>query len=118
MVQPKRHAIEARQVLPNGQIADEGTALKETLLAVKEDYEEHKYVGIGCAMKNSGIGVGIPDIGRCILSILKGKIYIRTSAACMGQEIATTTTQMVMHCYRSFFRICRGRCTSYSRCLL
>ena len=26
-----------RQVLPNGQIADEGTALKETLLAVKEE---------------------------------------------------------------------------------
>ena len=34
-----RNAIEPGKVLPNGQIADCSTALKETLLAVKEAYE-------------------------------------------------------------------------------
>ena len=90
-----KNAIEAGQVLPNGQVADESTALKDTLLAVKEEYEKHKYVGIACAMKNSGIGVGIPDVGRCKLIIIEGKAHIRTSAACIGQGIATVATQMV-----------------------
>ncbi|UZW14587.1 selenium-dependent xanthine dehydrogenase [Clostridium pasteurianum] len=93
------NAIEEGQELPNGQIADEGTALKETLLAVKDEYFKHKdqekeYVGIACAMKNSGIGVGLPDIGRCRLTIINGKIHIRTSAACIGQGLGTIATQI------------------------
>lgn len=90
-----RNAILPRQVLPNGQIADETTALKETLEAVKEEYDKHEYVGVSCAFKNSGIGVGLPDIGRCILSVIDGRVHIRTSAACIGQGMGTVTTQMV-----------------------
>lgn len=94
------NAIEPGQELPNGQIADEGTALKETLMAVKDEYykyeaEENEYVGIACAMKNSGIGVGIPDIGRCRLTIIDGKVHIRTSAACMGQGLGTIASQIL-----------------------
>lgn len=90
-----RNAIEPGMVLPNGQIADEGTALKETLLAVKKVYEENPIAGIACAFKNSGIGVGLPDIGRCLLSIEKGKVHIRTSAACMGQGVGTIVMQIL-----------------------
>lgn len=90
-----RNAIEPGQVLPNGQIADQNCAMKECLLAVKESYEAHPYAGLACAFKNSGTGVGHPDIGRCILSIEKGIVHIRTSAACMGQGLATMATQMV-----------------------
>lgn len=46
-----RNAIRPGQVLPNGQIADEGTALVETLEAVKDVYENNKIAGIACAMK-------------------------------------------------------------------
>lgn len=90
-----RNAIRPGQVLPNGQIADEGTALVETLEAVKELYDNNKFVGIACAMKNAGIGVGLPDIGRCRLTIIDGKVRVRTSAACIGQGIATVCKQMV-----------------------
>ncbi|MDD3902649.1 MAG: selenium-dependent xanthine dehydrogenase [Sphaerochaeta sp.] len=90
-----RNAIEPGQTLPNGQIADSNCAMKETLLAVKEAFEQNKYAGIACAFKNSGTGVGLKDIGRCILSIEDAKVHIRTSAACMGQGIATMCTQMV-----------------------
>lgn len=90
-----RNAIEPGMILPNGQIADEGTALKETLLAVKDVYDKNKIVGIACAFKNSGIGVGLPDIGRCLLSVEKGKVHIRTSAACMGQGVGTIVMQIV-----------------------
>ena len=60
-----RNAIRPGQVLPNGQIADDSTALVETLEAVRDVYHSAKYAGIACAMKNSGLGVGIPDTGRC-----------------------------------------------------
>lgn len=93
------NAIEEGQELPNGQIADAGTALKETLMAVKDQYlfheaEKDEYVGIACALKNSGVGVGIPDIGRCRLTIINGKVHIRTSAACIGQGLGTIVTQI------------------------
>lgn len=90
-----RNAIRAGQVLPNGQIADEGTALVETLEAVKEEYFNNEIVGIACAMKNSGVGVGLPDIGRCRLTVQDGKVRIRTSAACIGQGMGTVCMQIL-----------------------
>lgn len=90
-----RNAIEQGQELPNGQIADEGTAMKEVLLAVKEEYEKYPYVGIACALKNAGLGVGVPDIGRCKLVIVDETAHIRSAAVCMGQGLATIAIQML-----------------------
>jgi len=39
--------------------------------------------------------VGIPDTGRCRLEIIGGKVHVFTSAACIGQGLATVLTQMV-----------------------
>lgn len=89
-----RNAIEPGMVLPNGQIADEGTGFKETLMSVKDYYENNEIVGISCAMKNAGIGVGLPDVGKAIISVEKGKLNIRSSASCIGQGFATIAAQM------------------------
>ena len=90
-----RNAIRPGQVLPNGQIADETTAAVETLMAVKPYYDAHPRAGIACAIKNSGLGVGIPDTGRCRLLIKDGRVQIHTSAACIGQGMGTVVTQIV-----------------------
>ena len=90
-----RNAIRPGQVLPNGQIATKDTALVETLVAVKEVYESNPYAGIASCMKNSGLGVGVPDTGRCNLEVKGGKVHILTSAACMGQGVGTTMTHIV-----------------------
>lgn len=90
-----RNAIRPGQILPNGQVASEDTAYVETLLAVKEDFESSPYAGIAGCMKNSGVGVGIPDIGRCRLDVAGGKVYINTSAACMGQGVGTVCIHIV-----------------------
>lgn len=90
-----KNAIRPGQELPNGQIATPDCALVETLEAVKEVYENNPYAGIACAMKNSGLGVGIPDTGRCKLKIHNGKVYILTSAACMGQGLGVVCIQIV-----------------------
>jgi selenium-dependent xanthine dehydrogenase len=93
-----RNAIKPGQVLPNGQIAGDDVEFEACLLALKEIYEkaraEGKHAGIAGAFKNSGIGVGLSDVGRCILSVEKNKIHIRTSAACLGQGLATVLTQV------------------------
>lgn len=90
-----RNAIRPGQILPNGQIADDSTALIETLDAVREEYEKHPESGIACAMKNSGLGVGIPDTGRCRIEVKNGELYINSSAACIGQGMGTVQTQMI-----------------------
>ncbi|ADK15449.1 MULTISPECIES: selenium-dependent xanthine dehydrogenase [Clostridium] len=90
-----RNAIRPGQELPNGQIADESVAMVECLEAVKDVYESNPYAGIAIAFKNSGTGVGNKDIGRCILSVENGKVHIKTSAACMGQGIATMCTTIL-----------------------
>lgn len=90
-----RNAIRPGQVLPNGQIVDDSTGLVETLEAVKDEYLNAKYVGIGCAMKNAGVGVGIPDTGRVRLLIKDGKVHIFAGASCIGQGLGTVLMQMV-----------------------
>ena len=96
-----RNAIRPGGVLPNGQIVDESTGLVETLEAVKEEYEAAlaagKPVGIACAMKNAGVGVGIPDWGRVKL-IVEGdaKLHIYSGASCIGQGLGTVLVQMTV----------------------
>ncbi len=90
-----RNALRPGQVLPNGQIADESTAIVQTLEAVKPYYDAHPKAGIACAIKNSGLGVGIPDYGRCRIVIRDGKAHIHSSAACIGQGMGTVVTQIV-----------------------
>lgn len=90
-----RNAIRPGQELPNGQLVDESTGLAETLEAVKEAYESSPYAGIACAMKNAGVGVGLPDWGRARLLVRNGRVEIHSGASCIGQGLGTVLVQMV-----------------------
>ena len=96
-----RNAIRPGGVLPNGQIVDDSTGLVETLEAIKPAYDEAVKngdpVGIACAMKNAGVGVGIPDWGRCKLIVEDdGKVHIYSGASCIGQGLGTVLVQVVV----------------------
>ena len=54
-------------------------------------------------MKNAGVGVGIPDIGRVKLAIVEDdeKLHIHSGASCIGQGLGTVLVQMVVDQYRS-----------------
>ena len=96
-----RNAIRPGEVLPNGQIVGPETGLVETLEAIKPYYDEAvkngEPVGLACAMKNAGVGVGLPDYGRCKLVIdEEGKVHIRTGASCIGQGLGTVLVQIVV----------------------
>lgn len=43
--------------------------LRDDLEAVKDIYDREPYAGVACAMKNAGVGVGLPDWGRCRLLV-------------------------------------------------
>ncbi|MDO5028087.1 MAG: selenium-dependent xanthine dehydrogenase [Bacillota bacterium] len=91
-----RNAIRPGQVLPNGQIADRSTALVETLEAVKDVYEKNKdRAGIACAMKNSGVGVGLPDKGRARLKVEDGIAKLYCAASDLGQGCQTVFLQIL-----------------------
>ena len=96
-----RNAIRPGGELPNGQIVDESTGRVETLEAVKPYYDAAmaagKPVGLGCAMKNAGVGVGIPDTGRVKLMVGRDeKVHIYSGASCIGQGLGTVLVQMVV----------------------
>ena len=96
-----RNAIRPWGVLPNGQIVDDSTGLVETLEVIKPYYDEAvaagKPVGLACAMKNAGVGVGIPDTGRCKLIVeADGKLHIYTGASCIGQGLGTVLVKMIV----------------------
>ena len=56
-----------------------------------------KPVGIGCAMKNAGVGVGIPDTGRVKLIVEDDeKLHIYSGASCIGQGLGTVLVQMIV----------------------
>lgn len=90
-----RNAIRPGQELPNGQLVDDSTGLAETLEAVKEAYESSPYTGIACAMKNAGVGVGLPDWGRARLVVKNGRVEIHAGASCIGQGLGTVLVQIV-----------------------
>ena len=96
-----RNAIRPGGVLPNGQIVDESTGLVETLETVKPYFDAAiaagKPVGLACAMKNAGVGVGFPDTGRGKLIVEEDeKLHIFSGASCIGQGLGTVLVQMIV----------------------
>ena len=81
--------------LPNGQIVDEAVGIAECLESLKGDFYKYPKAGLAIGIKNTGVGVGLVDTGRCTLSVEDGKVHIRTSASCMGQGIGSVVEHML-----------------------
>ena len=79
-----------------GQVLKGGVGLRQTLLAVKELFTQARCAGIACAIKNTGIGNGVPDVGRAKIVIESGnKIVIYHGWSEMGQGVHTMALQTV-----------------------
>ncbi len=90
-----RNAVRPGDPLPNGQAAGPDTALEECLVAVKGQFEAARgRAGVACGFKNTGLGMGHPDIGRCVVRVLRDRVEVCSGAACTGQGIATVLTQI------------------------
>lgn len=111
-----RNAIGPGETLPNGQIADCSTALKETLEAVRDVYYANPgHAGIACSMKNAGVGVGLPDAGRCTIRVERGRAVVYAATSDIGQGCNTVFLQDVAEaCGLGAARIGNGECSTES----
>jgi aldehyde oxidoreductase len=89
------NAVKPGDKLPNGQAAGPDCALQECLLAVKESFDAAPgRAGIACGFKNTGLGMGHHDIGRCIVRVTPDHVELLSGAADMGQGVANVMTQI------------------------
>jgi len=79
-----------------GQILGEGVGLKETLLAVKDEFYKAQTAGLACGIKNCGIGNGVFE--ECNVKIeIKSKdhIVLQHGWTEMGQGVDTVAQQIL-----------------------
>ena len=89
------NALDAGGTFGTGQVLGPGVGIKKTLLAVKDAYKKARYAGIGCAVKNTGIGNGLVELGRVILRPeADGTLTLKHSWTEMGQGVHTVLAQI------------------------
>ena len=81
-----------------GQVLEKSVGTEKTLLAVKPAYDAARAagraVGIACGLKNSGIGNGAIECGKCRLVVQPGGVVdLHTGFTEMGQGLLTVLTQ-------------------------
>ncbi len=88
------NALDIGRMLAPGQVLTASVGLKETLLSVKDAYDKAEYKGLACAVKNCGVGNGIPELSRVKIEINKGgKITLHHGWTEMGQGVHTIARQ-------------------------
>jgi xanthine dehydrogenase molybdenum-binding subunit len=93
-----RNAVDIGDTFASGQVFEKSIGIKKTLLAVKDAYyaarAEGRAVGIGCGLKNSGIGNGAVEWGKARLVVeADGTISLYNGYTEMGQGLLTVLTQ-------------------------
>jgi xanthine dehydrogenase molybdenum-binding subunit len=90
-----RNALEEGKRFGTGQRLGPGVGLKDTLLAVRDQYQNAKYAGIACGAKNTGIGNGMTEYGRAVLRPEgDGRLAVYHSWTEMGQGTHTVMRQI------------------------
>ncbi|MGH2636637.1 MAG: selenium-dependent xanthine dehydrogenase [Actinomycetota bacterium] len=91
-----RNALEVGDTFGTGQVLGEGVGIKACLEAVRDAYRGARYAGIGCGVKNTGIGNGLLELGRAILRPeADGTVTLFHSWTEMGQGVNTVLLQIV-----------------------
>jgi xanthine dehydrogenase molybdenum-binding subunit len=90
-----RNALDEGDRFGSGQVLGPGVGIKRTLLAVRDAYRGAHFAGIGCGVKNTGIGNGVIEKGRALLCPEPdGTVTLRHSWTEMGQGIHTALRQI------------------------
>jgi len=93
-----KNAVDVGDMFSSGQIFEKSVGLKKTLEAVKDAYyaakQQGRAVGIGCGIKNSGIGNGAVEYGKARLVVEKdGTVSLYNGFTEMGQGLLTVLVQ-------------------------
>lgn len=93
-----RNIVRPGQALTTGQVLTEPFGLEQTLLAVRDAWNDARArgraVGIACGVKNCGIGNGLPEWGRARLEVRPdGTVMLYNGYTEMGQGLLTVLAQ-------------------------
>ena len=97
----ERNVLAPGDRFATGQKMTGSCGIRQTLEAVREVYKNSlsngaQSVGIGCGIKNTGIGNGMDDSGRLLIRVLEsGRLEILTGYTEMGQGLFTILRQVV-----------------------
>ncbi len=96
-----RNAVRVGDVFSSGQVLDKSIGLEKTLLAVKDAYyaarASGRAVGLACGVKNSGIGNGAIEKGKCWLEVQPdASVSLYTGFTEMGQGLFTVIIQFAV----------------------
>jgi selenium-dependent xanthine dehydrogenase len=92
----ERNILASGDRFATGQVMGDSCGIRQTLEAVRDVYKDARYAGIGCGIKNTGIGNGMDDSGRVLLRVLDGgRLEILTGYTEMGQGLFTVLRQVV-----------------------
>ncbi len=90
------NALKEGDATSTGQIITGGCGARETLLAVKEQFEKARYAGLACGLKNTGIGNGMPDESKVKIEIkTPDHIILHHGWTEMGQGVHTMAIQFL-----------------------
>ncbi len=93
-----RNIVRVGDLTTTGQVLEKSVGAERTLLAVRPAYDaaraKGRAVGIACGIKNSGIGNGAIEFGKCRLAVEPdGLVALYTGFTEMGQGLLTVLTQ-------------------------
>jgi aldehyde oxidoreductase len=89
------NALQEGSKTATGQVLH-GVGLKKTLLAIKDTFQNAKYAGIACGLKNTGVGNGLTDDSEVKILIVSGKkVIISHGWSEMGQGVHTMAIQIL-----------------------
>lgn len=96
-----RNAVRTGDVFSSGQVLDKPIGLEQTLLAVKDAYygarNAGRAVGVACGVKNSGLGNGAIEKGKCRLVVEADKsVSLYSGFTEMGQGLFTVLIQFAV----------------------
>ncbi|MFW6184674.1 MAG: xanthine dehydrogenase family protein molybdopterin-binding subunit, partial [Chloroflexota bacterium] len=79
-----------------GQVIEAGAGVRETLLAVKDQFYNARFAGLACGLKNTGIGNGMPDESSAKVTVAASdKVIVDHGWTEMGQGVNTVALQVV-----------------------
>ncbi len=90
------NALDIGAMLAPGQVLTAAVGLKETLLKVKDAYDRASCKGLACAVKNCGVGNGIPELSQVVIEVGEGgRITLHHGWTEMGQGVHTIACQVL-----------------------
>jgi aldehyde oxidoreductase len=90
------NALSEGKMTATGQVLEQGVGVKETLLAVKDEFYKSKFTGLACGIKNCGVGNGMIDFSHvAVLIKSECEIIVKHGWTDMGQGINNVVIQII-----------------------